>query len=147
MPNIIRNAPTPWVRCIFSLRKTTLAKTIRMRLNKVMKVVMVVELSANFGILRSELLVNMNENLAARAKTMDIIKRQLKMRFKKLSTLNRFPDMRDRFPSKTMEAVVVMEKTIIQKITIIILISYCCSYSSSYRFCLLVKPKVLPSFS
>ncbi len=88
-----------------------------MRLNIVMKVVIVVDAPASLGIFRRELLVMINENLAVMANSIDRINRQFKIKCKKLFNWKRLPEIRDLLPNSTIDAAVVAEKITVQKMT------------------------------
>lgn len=89
----------------------------------VMKVVMVVEDSARCGILSRELFVIMKAKRAPTAQSMEMMKRQLKIRLPMPLSDRRFPEIKSRLPRRAIEIAVAAEKMRVQKITKDIMIS------------------------
>jgi hypothetical protein len=110
-------APIPWLNCILSLRKYTFANTTKIKLNMVMKVVMVVDEGARRGIFKRALLVIMKAKRAKRAHPIEMMNLQFKIKFRIPSREMRFPEIRLRFPSKTIEIAVATENKMVHKKT------------------------------
>lgn len=91
--------------------------TIITKLNIVMNVVMVVDDSARWGILRRLLFIIMNAKRAPIAQIIEIINLQFKIKLIIPFSERIFPEIKSRLPRSTIDVAVVTENAIVQKIT------------------------------